>query len=135
MVLQMINIAVVGSRSFNNYNYLHSKLTGFLWDLLDQHTRELPPGPAITIISGGARGADSIAEQWANAWDYPIKIFPAEWDKYGKSAGYRRNIDIVDNCDMLIAFWDGTSRGTKHSIDIAEKQGKPVIIFKDWTDA
>jgi len=89
----------------------------------------------ITIISGGARGADSLAEQFAQEYSYVVKIFHAEWDKYGKSAGYRRNIDIVNNCNLLVAFWDGTSRGTKHSIDIATKQGKPVIIFKDWTNA
>lgn len=89
----------------------------------------------ITIISGGARGADTLAEQFAQEYSYVTKIFPANWDKYGKAAGPIRNKQIVDHCDILVAFWDGTSRGTKHSIDIAEKQGKPVIIFKDWTDA
>lgn len=130
--IEKLRIAVVGSRIFNEYNYLHRKLTDLLWEIVDYWGDELPL--EIIIVSGGARGADSIAEQWAKEWGYQTMIFSAEWDKYGKSAGYRRNQQIIDASDVVIAFWDGTSKGTKHSIDIATKQGKPIFIFSDWVN-
>jgi predicted Rossmann fold nucleotide-binding protein DprA/Smf involved in DNA uptake len=126
-----MKLAVVGSRTFNDYNYLHKKLTGLLWDLVEPHTGELPPS-TFSFVSGGARGADSIAEQWARAWGYEITVFPAEWDKYGKSAGYRRNKDIVNYADIIVAFWDGKSKGTQHSINLAKEQNKPVFVYTDW---
>jgi hypothetical protein len=122
-----MKVAVVGSRSFNNYVYL--------WEVLHAIDLRLcvnKGSPIHEIISGGARGADTLAEQFAKKENLPLKVFPAEWDKYGKSAGFRRNQQIVDNCDILIAFWDGESRGTKHSIDLATKQNKPVYIYTDW---
>jgi hypothetical protein len=126
-----MRLGVVGSRTFNDYSYLHKKLTGLLWDLMEPQTGELPPS-AFSFVSGGARGADSIAAQWAKAWGYEMFVFPADWDKYGKSAGYRRNKDIVDYADIVVAFWDGKSKGTQHTIDLATKQGKPTYIFMDW---
>ena len=126
-----MRIAVVGSRTFNDYNYLHERLTGLLWDLVESQTGSLPPC-TFSIVSGGARGADSIAEQWAKAWGYEIIVFLADWDKYGKSAGYKRNQQIVDCADVVVAFWDGESKGTKHSIDLAVKQNKQVLIYTDW---
>lgn len=125
-----MKVAVVGSRSFADSTYMHDKLTGILWDIVDHWGNDLPLD--ITIISGGARGADSLAEQWAKKWGYETNIFPAEWDKYGKSAGYKRNELIVQECDILVAFWDGESRGTKHSMDLAVKYNKPVFKFTDW---
>lgn len=85
------------------------------------------------IVSGGARGADSLAERYAQENDIQLTVFPAEWDKYGKSAGYRRNHQIIDYADVVLAFWDGQSKGTKHAIELAEKQNKPVFIYTDWT--
>jgi len=82
------------------------------------------------IISGGARGADTLAEMYARHRALPVKVFPAEWDKYGKSAGFRRNADIVKNSDIIVAFWDGKSKGTKHTIDLARRYFKEVKIIK-----
>lgn len=81
-----------------------------------------------TVISGTARGADRLGEIWANEFNIPCELFPAEWDRYGKSAGYRRNEQMADNAEALIALWDGTSKGTKHMIDIAKHKGLRVYV-------
>ena len=81
-----------------------------------------------TIISGGARGADTIAKKYAREFGLKYIEFPADWNKYGKKAGFLRNVDIVRNSDLILAFWDGVSRGTLHSIRIADKLKRPLII-------
>jgi len=80
------------------------------------------------VISGTARGVDSLGERWAREKNIPCQQFPAQWDKYGKSAGYRRNEDMAKVADALIAVWDGQSRGTKHMINIARTRGLQVFI-------
>ena len=65
---------------------------------------------------------------WAATFSIPCEKYPADWDKYGKSAGYRRNEQMADNADSLIALWDGRSRGTKHMIDIAHRKGLKVYV-------
>jgi glycerophosphoryl diester phosphodiesterase len=81
-------------------------------------------------VSGKARGADSLGETWGNEKNVPIKSFPANWDLYGKRAGYLRNTEMADYADGLIAFWDGESKGTKHMIDTANNKGLEVHIIK-----
>jgi len=81
------------------------------------------------VISGTARGADSAGEHWANALDIPVKRFPADWDKHGRSAGYLRNEEMANHADALVAVWDGSSRGTKHMIDIARRKGLEVFVY------
>jgi hypothetical protein len=91
-----------------------------------------PATPSITeVVSGTARGIDSIGESWARDNKIPLKQFPADWDTYGRSAGYIRNAEMADYADALIAIWDGKSRGTKHMIDIATKKGLEVFIYED----
>ena len=80
------------------------------------------------VISGTARGADRLGEDYAFKNDIACERYPAEWDKHGKSAGYIRNTLMADNADALIAIWDGESRGTKHMIDIARRKGLKVWI-------
>lgn len=82
------------------------------------------------IISGTARGTDKAGEKFAEAYGIPILKFPANWNKYGKSAGYRRNVEMAENADCLVAVWDGKSKGTKHMIDIARDKRLEVHIFK-----
>ena len=82
------------------------------------------------VVSGTARGVDRLGESWANANQVPIKRFPANWDEYGKSAGYRRNVEMADYADALVALWDGKSKGTKHMIDLAGNKGMPVYIHR-----
>ena len=111
-------IIIAGSRDFNNYTLLEEELLSFLLPIVDKD---------IVIISGGARGADRLGEIFADHHNYKKKIFPANWDLYGKKAGYLRNIEMADYAleknGMLFAFWDGLSKGTKHMIDIAKKRG------------
>ena len=116
-----MRVAVVGSRAFRNFDLLCS--------VLDHHC-------VTEVISGGAMGADTLAEAYANQRNLPKLIFPAEWNKYGKAAGYRRNIDIVKNSDKIVAFWDGESKGTWHTITLAKKFKKPyhIIFYKNFEE-
>ena len=81
------------------------------------------------IVSGGARGVDRFGEQLAEARGIPLNVKPANWDKYGKSAGYIRNKEMAEYADALLALWDGESRGTKHMIDLAKKNNLKVHIY------
>tara|TARA_R110000824_G_scaffold14005_2_gene60249 strand:- start:421 stop:777 length:357 start_codon:yes stop_codon:yes gene_type:complete len=107
--------AIIGGRDFNNYQSIKNVMAF-------QEAVNL-------IISGGARGADSLAERFAKENGIPFKLFPANWDRYGKSAGYKRNVQIIHACDVVVAFWDGHSKGTKHSIDIAKSLNKPLQVY------
>ena len=78
------------------------------------------------VLSGTARGADLLGEAWAKEHGVPCERFPAEWDQYGKSAGYKRNVQMAEQAEALIALWDGKSKGTKHMIDIARSKGLRV---------
>ena len=112
-----IKLAIIGSRSFNDYSLLENKLKEYL-------------SKVELVVSGGATGADSLGEQWAKNNNIQTLIFPANWDKYGRRAGFIRNEDIIKNCDGCIAFWDGKSPGTKHSLSLCEKYNKPFKIVK-----
>ena len=89
----------------------------------------LPFMPDV-IISGGAIGIDTLARQFAEQKKIPIIEFLPEYSKYGRKAPLMRNIQIVENCDYIMAFWDGTSPGTKFTIDYAKKLGKPLKIVR-----
>ena len=73
------------------------------------------------VLSGTARGIDRMGERWAAERNIPIERYPADWDRYGKSAGYRRNVEMACRAEALVAFWDGKSRGTENMIEIARK--------------
>ncbi len=90
--------------------------------------RYLPEG-TTEIVSGGARGVDQSAREYARANDIPITEFLPEYEKYGRGAPLRRNITIIEYSDMVLAFWDGKSRGTKFVIDNCKKMGVPVNIL------
>ena len=81
------------------------------------------------IVSGLAKGPDSFGKEWAEINGIPVKEFPADWDKYGKSAGYIRNAEMLKTATHLLAFWDGSSKGTKNMIDIAIKAGLDVTVI------
>ncbi len=83
------------------------------------------------VVCGGARGADDLGRKWtANGNRIPLKLFPANWIKYGKGAGFIRNKQMADYGEALIALWDGKSKGTKNMIEIAYKKGLKVFIFR-----
>jgi len=114
-----MKLAIIGSRSFNDVAFISSELD----KLFESNRLDL-------IVSGGARGADSIGTEWARSKGIPCKVHLPDWDRYGKSAGFIRNELIINDCDAVIAFWDGKSRGTLHSINLAKKKGRELTILK-----
>ena len=81
------------------------------------------------LVHGAARGIDSAAGEWAKINNIPVHVFPADWSKYGKSAGPIRNKQMAEYADALIAIWDGISRGTKHMIETAESMNLKIYIY------
>lgn len=118
--MNTFKVIIAGGREFNDYPLLKAKVDASLNTKSKTHK--------IVIVSGKARGADSLGERYAAERGYEVSAHPADWDAYGKSAGYRRNAEMAQEADALIAFWDGKSRGTKHMIDLAEKHG--LVIRK-----
>jgi len=116
-----MKVIIAGGRDFTDYKYL-CQVCDYM--LQNQNSAE------IEIVSGTARGADKLGEQYAKEKGYKIAYFPADWDAFGKSAGYRRNVEMAEYGDVLIAFWDEKSTGTKHMIDIARDKGMRVKIAK-----
>lgn len=87
------------------------------------------PENVTEIVSGGARGIDADAKKYALENNIPIKEFLPEYDKYGRSAPLKRNIQIIEYADIVFAFWDGTSRGTKFVIDNCKKMNVEVVVY------
>lgn len=114
-----MRVAVIGSRTCTNGKYIFTVLD----EISNNETK------ITQIISGGARGADSFGKAWADARGVPTKIFYPNWELHGKKAGFVRNEYIIENSDLVIAFWDGKSKGTKHSIDIAKSKNIPYIVL------
>lgn len=125
----MIRIIIAGSRKFNDYSKMLNKL-----DELGIHL--LATMDDIEIVSGHASGADTLGEKFAKAYNYPLKIFPAEWDKYGKAAGPIRNEQMAKYAaeadrGILVAFPIGESRGTRNMIKLAKQYGLEVNVDED----
>ena len=89
------------------------------------------------VVSGGAKGADSHAVFYARCFQVPVTIHPADWNQYGKRAGFLRNITIVEDCEHVLAIWDGLSHGTTHSMNLARERNIPVFCheFRSQTNA
>ena len=115
-------VIIAGSRTFEDYELLCRKCDTYLSSLSD-----------IEIVSGAASGADRLGEKYARSKGYEIKQFFADWDKYGKSAGYKRNEEMAKYAHALIAFWDGRSRGTRHMIDLAAKYNLSIKVVRYTT--
>lgn len=119
----MTKIIIAGGRDFNDKDQLYFECNNLI--------RGKGSGLfEIEIVSGTASGADKMGEEYSNTMGLQLKKFPADWDKYGKSAGYKRNKQMAEYADVLIAFWDGKSRGTKHMIDLALEHGLEVHIYR-----
>lgn len=112
-----MKLAVVGTRTFHDYLKAEAILREY-------------DGKVSEIISGGAQGADRLAEIYAKEYQIPIRIFKADWKTYGKRAGPMRNKQIVEEADEVVAFWDGTSRGTLSTIEYAREKGIPIQIVR-----
>lgn len=117
----MFKVIVAGSRGFCDYDLLERKLDKILANKVSE---------GIEVVCGEARGADALGKKYALNKGYKVASFPAHWDTFGKSAGYRRNQEMADYADALVAFWDGASRGTAHMITIAEIKGLPIRVIR-----
>ena len=83
------------------------------------------------VVSGCARGVDKLGERWAIEHGIPVHKFPADWGRFGKSAGIYRNAEMAEYSDGLIALWDMESRGTLHMIDCMRKRNKPFEVYNE----
>jgi hypothetical protein len=108
-------VAIVGGRDFSDY------------PLMVERADAMHP---TRVVSGGASGADSLAARYARERGLPLVELHADWRRWGKSAGLRRNVDIVQQADIVLAFWDGASRGTAHTIRTARGAGKTCIVVR-----
>lgn len=120
--MEEFKLIIAGSRSFDDYNFLKSKVDNLLANIKDKKK--------IIIISGTANGADKTGERYAIREGYDIIHKPADWDKHGKRAGYMRNQEMADIADACVIFWDGKSPGSKHMYDICKKKNLPVRLIK-----
>jgi len=109
-----MKLAVIGSRGFRDHRLMHERLS------------EMRP---TLVISGGAKGADQMSETWARRIGVPTQIFLPDHKTY-KHAFHHRNRLIAEACDHLMAFWDGSSTGTKYTIGYARRIGKPVTVVR-----
>jgi hypothetical protein len=116
-----MKLAVIGSRDFENMDMFN--------EILLKHKDEL-----TLIISGGSKGADAMAERWAKENGIETLIFLPNWSEYGRSAGVMRNHDIIKNCDLCIAFWDGKSKGTASGIRLCKKYNKRCKVYYSYSE-
>lgn len=112
-----MKVIIAGGRDFDDYSQFVVGLDSAGFDITE-------------VVSGGAAGADRMGEIWADFTKTLLTRFPADWVTHGKAAGPIRNQQMVDYADALIAFWDGTSRGTRDIIQRARKKGIPLFIYR-----
>lgn len=113
-------VIIAGGRDFNDYALLRKTMDALLANINEDTN--------IVVVCGMARGADTLGEQYAKDRGYRVNYYPADWNAYGKAAGYKRNEQMAQNADALVAFWDGKSRGTKHMIDLGKKYQLKVRV-------
>lgn len=115
----IFKIIVAGSRTFSDYKLLKNKLDNLQFKIGE-----------FEIISGSAQGADQLSEEYAKENNLNIMKFPANWNKYGKKAGYIRNKEMAEFADACIVFWDGKSKGIYHMINLANQYKIPISVIK-----
>ena len=111
-----MKVIIAGGRDFDNYELLKE----FCDNIIKDNDYE--------IVSGNAKGADKLGERYSKDRNLKLTLFPADWNKYNKAAGMIRNKQMAEYGDMLIAFWDQKSKGTKNMIDTAKKLGLVVTV-------
>ncbi|MCX7059527.1 MAG: DUF2493 domain-containing protein [Gammaproteobacteria bacterium] len=109
-----MKVAVIGSRTFANAALLSQTLDSL---------------PITCVVSGGAKGADQLAADYARRRGIPIEVFKPDW-RIGRAGGPLRNQKVVNACEQVVAFWDGRSRGTADAIKKARAAGRPVLIVE-----
>lgn len=108
---------IAGTRTITDYDIVCRAVSASGFDITE-------------VVSGTARGVDRLGERWAREHDLPVEEFPADWERYGRRAGPRRNSRMAVCADALVAVWDGESRGTKNMIDHAKHYGLEVFIYR-----
>jgi hypothetical protein len=115
-----MKVIIAGSRNITDYEEVCRAILFSNFDDISE------------VVSGKAKGVDTLGERFAKEFDIPLKEFPAKWRPspgvYDKAAGIKRNVEMANYADALIALWDGKSPGTKHMISIAEKKGLKVYV-------
>ena len=107
---------IAGSRGINDYEVVERAIYDSGFDIAE-------------VLSGCARGVDRLGEIWAQHANVPVRRFPADWNAYGRRAGYIRNAEMASNADALIAIWDGRSPGTSHMIHVAHLRDLRIHVF------
>lgn len=113
-----MRVVIAGSRSITDYAAL-------------QHAIAQTDFSITEVVSGCARGPDSLGEQWADLNGIPVKQFPADWGRFGRAAGHYRNSDMADYADAAIILWDGESRGTLDMIDKMRRARKRCEVYNE----
>lgn len=114
-----MRLIIAGGRDFKDYIFLESEVLKFTKGV---------PAEQLTIVSGKARGADSVGEELAKGYKLKLVEFPADWEKHGRGAGFVRNKQMAEYATHLLAFWDGKSKGTENMILTAHKMGLIVKV-------
>lgn len=115
-------VTIAGCRDYNNYDEAKQYIDFCLSNIRKENN--------IIIVSGCATGADAIGERYAKENGFIVEKYPADWQKYRKSAGPRRNKSMTKVSDYIICFWNGKNRGTKSLIRYAKMYNKPIRIKK-----
>ncbi len=113
-------IVIAGCRDYTDYESAKSYIDFCISRIKNEHT--------LIFVSGTCKGADQLGERYAIENGYKIEYYPAEWHKYGRSAGPKRNLQMAQISDYVICFWDGKSKGTKSMIECAKKFEKNIKI-------
>lgn len=125
-----MKVIIAGGRDFNDAEILKKSVEKILGNFCVQ-CKILHEGctNCFEIVSGKAKGADTLGEEYANSHGLTIKHFPADWAMFGGNAGYVRNTQMANYADALIAFWDGKSSGTKDMINKSKEKGLIVNVL------
>lgn len=110
-----MKVIIAGSRTINSYESVCQAIRNSQFDITE-------------VVSGTARGVDQMGERWAAENNIPVKRFPANWNEYGKKAGYLRNKEMAEYAQSAIILWDCESKGTRHMIQLARRYGLTVFI-------
>ena len=114
-------LIIAGGRDFNDYDFLKENCMSVIDKLKNDYD--------VIVVSGHAQGADMLGERLANEHGLMLEVYPADWKLHYRSAGFRRNEQMGDISDGLIAYWDGRSHGTRHMIEYAKSKGLDVTVY------
>ena len=117
-----VQLVVAGTREYSNRDEIFARLDKY-------HQRCKDAGTELIIIEGEARGPDLISRKWAETRGVPFRSYPADWDEYGKAAGFIRNEEMAKAGTHVLAFWDGQSNGTNDMIERGLKHQRRVLVI------